>query len=131
MGSLAPTTWFAMVLLGGAGGCLIRHLLYVLIERRTHATFPIATVLVNLTGSFVIGILYGAHQAHLLGDVANVLLVGGACGAYTTFSSFCSDELRLVRAGRHRAAWVVLLLTIPGCIALAGAGLGLARLFLG
>lgn len=131
MGSLAPMTWFAMVLLGGAGGCLIRHLLYVLIERRTHATFPIATVLVNITGSFVIGILYAAHQAHLLGDVANVLLVGGACGAYTTFSSFCSDVLRLVRAGRHRAALVVLLLTIPGCIALAGAGLGLARLFFG
>ena len=78
MGSLAPTTWFAMVLLGGAGGCLIRHLLYVLIERRTHAIFPIATVLVNLTGSFAIGILYGAHQADLLGDIANVLLVGGA-----------------------------------------------------
>ena len=129
MGALAPTTWLVMVLLGGAGGCLIRHVLYVLIERRTHAIFPIATVLVNLTGSFAIGILYGAHQADLLGDIANVLLVGGACGAYTTFSSFCSDELRLVRAGRHRSALLVLVLTIPGCIMLAGEGLALVRLF--
>jgi CrcB protein len=129
MGALAPTTWFAMVLLGGAGGCLVRHLLYVFIERKTHTTFPVATLLVNLTGSFVIGVLYGAHQGHLLGDVANVLLVGGACGAYTTFSSFCADELRLFREGRHQAALVVLLLTIPGCIALAGVGLALVRLF--
>ena len=131
MGSLAPTAWLAMVLLGGAGGCLLRHVLYVLIERRTHPTFPIATVFVNLTGSFVIGLLYGAHQAHLLGDMANVLLVGGACGAYTTFSSFCSDVLRLVRSGRHLSALIVLALTIPGCIALAGGGLAIVRMIVG
>jgi CrcB protein len=129
MGALSPMTWMAMVLLGGAGGCLLRHLLYVLIERTTETAFPIATVLVNLTGSFVIGVLFGAHQSHLLGDLANVLLVGGSCGAYTTFSSFCSDELRLVRAGHHKAALIVLLLTIPGCIALAGAGLASVNLF--
>lgn len=130
MGSLSPMVWMAMVLLGGAGGCLLRHLLYVLIERRTESAFPVALVLVNTTGSFLIGVLFGAHQAHLLGDLANVLLAGGACGAFTTFSSFCSDEIRLIREGRHRAALVVLLLTIPGCIGLAGIGLATVNMLL-
>lgn len=127
----SPMTWIAMVMLGGAGGCLLRHLLCVFIERHARATLPLATLAVNITGSFVIGLLFGAHQADAIGDLGVFLLVGGTCGAYTTFSSFCADEVRLMRSGRPLAALFVFILTIPGCIAVAGLGLAVARYFFG
>lgn len=131
MGSLTPITWIAMVMLGGAVGCLFRHLFYVLIDRKTDTDWPLGTLSVNLIGSFVIGLLFGLHQASMIDDYANVLLVGGACGAYTTFSSFCADEIRLLRNGRHGTAVVVLIITIPGCMAMTGLGLSLATHFIG
>ena len=79
----------------------------------------------------MIGLLFGLHQASMIDDYANVLLVGGACGAYTTFSSFCADEIRLLRNGRHGTAVVVLIITIPGCMAMTGLGLSLATHFIG
>ena len=131
MDSLTPIGWMAMVMLGGALGCLLRHLLYVFIERKVQPNWPLGTLAVNITGSFVIGLLFGLHQAQVIGDYANVLLVGGVCGAYTTFSSFCADEIRLLREGKRLAALVVLILTIPGCIAMAGLGLALVSHFFG
>ncbi len=131
MGSLTPMAWIAMVMLGGAAGCLLRHLLYIFIERQAHTTWPLATLSVNITGSFVIGLLFGAHQADVIGDYTNILLASGACGAYTTFSSFCADEVRLMRDGKRWVALSVLILTIPGCIVMAGLGLALARYFFG
>ncbi|MCH2180678.1 MAG: fluoride efflux transporter CrcB [Mariniblastus sp.] len=131
MDSLTPMGWMAMVMLGGAVGCLLRHLLYIFIERKVQPNWPLGTLAVNITGSFVIGLLFGLHQVQVIGDYANVLLVGGVCGAYTTFSSFCADEIRLLREGKRLAALTVLILTIPGCIAMAGLGLALVRHFFG
>ncbi len=130
MGSLTPTTWIAMVMLGGAAGCLLRHLFYVLIDRKANTNWPLGTLSVNIIGSFAIGLLFGLHQANVIGDYANVLLVGGACGAYTTFSSFCADEIRLIRNGRHWTAVAVLMITLPGCVAMTGLGLTLVTHFI-
>ena len=131
MGSLMPMAWVAMVMLGGAVGCLLRHLLYIFIKRRSHTNWPLATLSVNIIGSFAIGLLLGAHQAELIGDYANFFLVSGACGAYTTFASFCADEVRLMRDGKRWVTLSVFILTIPGCIAMAGLGLAVARHFFG
>ena len=131
MDSLSPVIWIAMVLLGGGVGCLLRHLVYVFMERQARTTVPLATLAVNITGSFAIGLLFGAHQADAIGEIAVFLLAGGTCGAYTTFSSFCADEIRLMRSGRPLAALSVFILTIPGCIAVAGLGLAVARYLFG
>lgn len=80
----------ALVGVGGALGAISRHLVGTL-AARIETRFPLGTLTVNVLGSFVLGliVLLGAGSG-------TVLLVGvGACGAFTTFSSFSVDTLRL------------------------------------
>ena len=79
---------------GGAIGALCRHYLAGAVQRET---FPLGTLTVNVVGSFVLGLL---TFAGVTGDAA--LLVGvGACGSFTTFSSFSVETVRLFERGRH------------------------------
>ncbi len=83
---------------GGAAGCLLRYTAAQLIIARWPTRFPLATFLINITGSFLIGLILG-----LVGDreAANVraLLVAGFLGGYTTFSAFEWELLRLGKTG--------------------------------
>jgi CrcB protein len=78
---------YLCVLGGGAVGSLLRYVAGVAIMTRWSGRFPIATFLINVTGSFAIGVL-----ATLLADVTNPLwrplIITGVLGGYTTFSSF-------------------------------------------
>lgn len=77
---------------GGAIGALCRHYLAEAVKRET---FPLGTLTVNAVGSFVLGLL---TFAGVTGDAA--LLVGvGACGSFTTFSSFSVGTVRLWEDG--------------------------------
>ncbi|MDS0219874.1 fluoride efflux transporter CrcB [Haloarcula sp. S1AR25-5A] len=77
---------------GGALGALCRHYLTQAVQRET---FPLGTLTVNTLGSFVLGLL---TFAGVTGDAA--LLVGvGACGSFTTFSSFSVETVRLWEDG--------------------------------
>ena len=83
---------------GGMVGAVLRHLVAAAIERET---FPVGTLTVNVVGSFVLGFVT------FLGVGNDVLLfVGtGACGSFTTFSSFSYDTVRLWERGdRWRSA---------------------------
>ena len=77
---------------GGMVGAVLRHLVAAAIERET---FPVGTLTVNVVGSFVLGFVT------FLGVGNDVLLfVGtGACGSFTTFSSFSYDTVRLWERG--------------------------------
>lgn len=78
---------------GGAVGALLR---YATTTRLDVAAFPYGTVAVNVLGSFVLGVLVFSGVG---GDA--LLLAGvGACGSYTTFSSFAHDTVRLAETGR-------------------------------
>jgi fluoride exporter len=93
--------------LGGFIGSAARYALgLALLHRPTLLTFPLATLLVNVTGSFLIGLLAGsgATRSWLVDDVRVFLLVG-ILGGFTTFSSFSYDTLDLWReSGAARAA---------------------------
>ncbi len=65
------------------------------------AVMPWGTLVVNIAGCLVIGILYGLfEQRHLLSPTANALLITGFCGGFTTFSTF-ADDIYLMMAQRH------------------------------
>lgn len=86
---------WVLVGLGGAAGALLR---YATVARLDVAALPYGTFAVNALGSFALAALVFGGVG---GDA--LLLVGvGACGAYTTFSSFAHDTVRLVEAGHPR-----------------------------
>jgi CrcB protein len=89
---------YLCVLGGGAVGSLIRYLAGVAITTRWTGRFPLATFLINVTGSFAIGVL-----GTLLADSTNPnwrpLLITGLLGGYTTFSSFEWEAFSSFRQG--------------------------------
>jgi CrcB protein len=89
-----------MVMLGGATGSLTRYVLGTAIMTRLGPRFPMGTFVINITGSFLIGLLMTLlserFQPH---PYWRLLLVVGFLGGYTTFSSFEWETLNLVKDG--------------------------------
>ncbi|WP_203137124.1 fluoride efflux transporter FluC [Microbacterium sp. JZ31] len=115
---------FAGVALAGGAGAGLRWLADVALSRRLPERFPWAILLVNVSGSFALGLVTG-----LALDQALVAVLGtGLLGGYTTFSTVAVDGALLAREGRRRAAWGNALgtLALTVAAALAGAALGAA-----
>jgi len=115
---------------GGAIGAVGRHLLGALVVRHVNWGFPMSTFLVNLSGCFFIGILYGiATRYAWLTMEWRLFLITGICGGYTTFSSFSFESISLVRQGNYSYFFLYvigsvilgLLATVAGIVITAGA----------
>jgi CrcB protein len=94
-------TYF-LVAVGGALGSVARFWFSGFIAGRMGETFPWGTLLVNISGSFVIGFfdaLTGADGRWLASSNTRIFFMIGICGGYTTFSSFSLQTLNLLRAG--------------------------------
>jgi CrcB protein len=104
MGS--PVTWFA-VALGGALGSLARFWLAAAIAVLTGPRLPWGTLLINVLGSFVIGLVAAVTllpaRVAMHPDV-RVFLMVGICGGFTTFSAFSLQTLELLQSGAVGAA---------------------------
>jgi CrcB protein len=91
---------YFLVAIGGALGSVGRYWLSGLVAERVGETFPWGTILVNISGSFVIGVFAAltATEGRWAADKRVVLFfMYGICGGYTTFSSFSLQTLRLVQ----------------------------------
>jgi fluoride exporter len=99
-----PTTWFA-VAVGGALGSLGRYWLAAIMTALTGPRFPWGTLLINVLGSFLIGLVAGltltSGRVTMHPDVRIFLMVG-VCGGFTTFSAFSLQTLELLQGG---SAW--------------------------
>ena len=95
-----------MVLLGGGAGSLARYLLSTVIMERAGVRFPLGTVVINISGSFLIGLLMTVFAERIPHPNLRLLLVVGFLGGYTTFSSFEWETLGLVREGERWLALV-------------------------
>jgi CrcB protein len=96
--------------LGGFLGANVRYALGLWIAARLGSAFPFSTLLINVTGSFVIGVLLVLLTERFVADPAwRLLLVVGFLGGYTTFSSYTFEALALVEAGEwlRAGAYVV------------------------
>lgn len=88
---------FILVGLGGAIGAVARYAC-ILVAGKTD--FPAATLIVNITGSFLIGMLLGWEFGNSAsGNQWKLLLGTGICGGFTTFSAFTAENFQLVREG--------------------------------
>ena len=112
------------VMLGSALGGSIRFLLSGLVARHVGETFPWGTMTVNVTGSFLIGLV--AASGVLGGDLAWQFAVVGLLGSYTTVSSFSLQTLAMLREGATRRAAANIVLSLALCLLAAGAGMVLA-----
>jgi len=89
------------LLLVGVGsfiGGISRYLFQTFVQTRHPSPFPLGTLLVNISGCFIIGFVYGlAEKGNLLTPEARLFLATGVCGGYTTFSSFAFENIALMR----------------------------------
>jgi CrcB protein len=85
--------------LGGILGANARYLLGGWVAARLGAVFPYGTFLINVTGSFVLGVLMGILEGHTLSPVVRLAVGIGFLGAYTTFSTFTYETMRLLEEG--------------------------------
>ncbi len=112
-------TWL-WVMLGSAMGGAARYWLSGLAAHHIGETFPIGTLIVNVTGSFVIGFfatMTGPDGRVFIGADARQFVMTGVCGGYTTFSSFSLQTLNLARDGEFALAGLNAVLSLALCLA--------------
>ena len=95
--------WMAVA---GGLGAVARFVLDGLVRTRFAASFPVGTVLINVTGSFVLGVVTGLALGHVVADEWRLVVGTGFCGGYTTFSTASFETVRLVE--RRRSGLAVL-----------------------
>jgi fluoride exporter len=113
------------VMLGSALGGGLRYFLSGVIANAFGETFPVGTLIVNVTGSFVIGFfatLTGPDGRFIVRTDARQFVMTGICGGYTTFSSFSLQTLGLARGGEMAAAGAYIGLSVALCLLAVWAG---------
>jgi CrcB protein len=108
-----------LVAVGGSLGAAARYLLDRAIATRQAGPFPLGTLVINVTGSVALGALLGWAAGHEVPEEVVALAGTGFLGAYTTFSTFTYETVRLLKDGAWRYAAVNLLLSGP--LSFAGA----------
>lgn len=98
--------------LGGFAGSVLRYLAGRL-PLQSPEGFPYATLIINVLGSFAIGLIAAVAAKHADIDPRLVLFLRvGLCGGFTTFSTFSSETFSLLRAGSYGGAAVYVLLSV-------------------
>ncbi|HEY5219863.1 MAG TPA: fluoride efflux transporter CrcB [Gemmatimonadaceae bacterium] len=113
--------WY--VAMGAAIGGALRYLATVFVQGRAGPGFPVATMLINVTGSLLLGFLvaYAALAVTVRPEVV-LFLTSGLCGGYTTFSTFSYETFILLRDGEYNRAGMYMLFSV---------GLSLVAVFVG
>ncbi|MEV4490763.1 fluoride efflux transporter CrcB [Micromonospora coxensis] len=112
-----------LVALGAALGAPLRYLVDRAVQARHGATFPRGTLTVNVVGSLLLGVLVAIPA----GPAVTALLGTGFCGAFTTWSTFGYETVRLARTGERRRALANVLLGVAGGLGAAALGYAVTR----
>lgn len=117
-----------LVAAGGAVGSVLRYLLAGAVQRTQGSPFPLGTVLVNIIGCFLIGLLY-VWIIERDGPKAEwrALLMVGVMGGFTTFSSFSLETVTLAMQGNYGSAALNVTVSVIACLLGTLLGIVLAR----
>ena len=121
-----PETLIAIAL-GGAIGGVARHALATAVQKLARSDFPWGTLSVNFTGSLAIGMLaafMGVTDSGIVTGAAELMLITGLLGSFTTVSAFSLQTLALYREGKQCQAAINILASTVLC--LTGAWVGVA-----
>lgn len=112
-----------LTLAAGALGAVIRFVVDSSIKQRWTSSFPLATVVINVTGSLLLGVLAGLVLFHGQPSAWQTVVGTGFCGGYTTFSTASFETVRLVQLGRRGFALLNALGSLVLSVAACAAGL--------
>lgn len=97
-----------LVFIGGGSGSMLRFWL----GKSLNQSFPNGTLLVNVIGAFLMGLVLALFQKELVGNPFRLLVAVGFCGGFTTFSSFAFEKLQLLQSENYSGFMTYLLLSI-------------------
>ena len=118
-----------LVALGCAIGTLLRYFTSGLAAKWFGIDFPYGTIIVNLVGAFIIGLIQQiATETLLLPENARLFLTTGLMGGLTTYSAFSYETVRFIEANAWPQAWINVVGTTGGCLLLCVAGIAVGRL---
>lgn len=120
-----------MLLVGTGGfiGSVLRYLASLFIQGKFSLGSPAGTLGVNIIGCFIIGILFQLSQKGNLPDEWKLFLAVGICGGFTTFSTFSSDTLLLMKEGQLLTAFLYVAGSVVVGLSATFAGISLMKLF--
>lgn len=121
--------WYVAV--GSAVGGVARFGLAALIQERVGPGFPLGTLLVNISGSFLLGLFFRyALGTDAISLEVRALLTTGFCGGYTTFSTFSYDTMMLLEEGQSSRATTYVVLSVVLSLVATWLGIAAARALL-
>ena len=119
---------YLWIAIGAIVGASARYLLSTYVARHFSAVFPYGTLLINITGSLILGFFLIYSTERVLIDPRWRLLVAiGFCGSYTTFSSYAFESFALMEQSQWLMVGLNVLLSNALCIVAVLAGAALAR----
>ena len=118
-----------LVTVGGAIGTLLRYLVSLLASQWLGTEFPYGTLIVNVSGAFVIGLVQQlGTEALLIPDNLRLFLTTGMMGGMTTYSTFSYETVQLMETGSWGQAGMNILVTTVICLGLCFLGMGVGRM---
>jgi CrcB protein len=116
------------VAVGGAAGAVMRWLMAGAVQRWTGTAFPWGTFAVNALGSFLLGFLFvWLIERSTASELVRLALTVGMLGAFTTFSTYSLESIRLLQEGALGMAAANVMGQVVVCLALTWLGIQLAR----
>ena len=118
---------YILLAAGGAIGTILRYSMSGLTYRMVNSVFPWGTMVVNLTGSFAIGLLWGFFEIQNISSNMRNFLFIGILGGFTTFSTYALESLNLFRDGEIKLAMTNMLISNICGLILVFAGFVLSK----
>ncbi len=106
-----------------AGGGIGAALRYILLQVGRQQSFPYTTLFINITGSFILGLIMALSMKDgAMKDASRLFLATGVCGGFTTFSSFSFENLELLQQGKVSLAFIYIILSVSAGLLAAWLG---------
>ena len=112
--------WIAF---GGAAGSVLRYVVGGVTQRAGGMAFPLGTLVVNVTGCFLIGVFAQHYMNTQTNPEMRAMLVTGFCGGYTTFSAFSIETVGLLQGGEYQKAALYTVTSVVLSLAATFAGI--------
>src|SRR3954454_17533769 len=117
-----------LIAVGGAAGSILRYLLGRAVQGTSPSGFPVGTMVVNISGCFLIGVLLRQFLNMQISGELRALLIVGFCGGFTTFSTFTAETVGLVEGGEYSRAAGYVALSLALCLTATLAGMTAMRM---
>lgn len=120
---------FLLVFTGGGLGSALRYFTGRWVAGFYTQTFPMATLMANVSACFILGLVIGlADHKQLLSPASRVFWAAGFCGGFSTFSTFSQETLSLFQTGQHVSSMLYVLVSVVLCLIATLTGQYIAKL---